>query len=121
MSKAKESFPWVRDVVLIAVSIVMDRTVTYRFPTLLPVLPYAWLLIALWLTREIITKTRLHNVFLRAYSRNKGKRRMVAYIIVFVLGGILLCFYWYVINRVLDQSPVALTKEQVATTASPAS
>jgi hypothetical protein len=103
---SKLRFPWLRDVLLLSVGIVLDRTVNYVFPSFVPVLPYAWLLILAWLTREIIARTPLRKPLVRAYSHYAGRKRLLAYLIIFAIAGALGCVYWYGINRALVKSEV---------------
>src|SRR5947209_7591835 len=103
MAGVKEQRPsiWavVRDIALLGFGVLIDRTVTYQFPLLAPALPYLWLVVAIWLTREVIDKTPLRRVIIRAYSRWEGKKRLALFGLLFLLGGSLLCFYWWGINR----------------------
>ncbi len=115
---AEKRFPWLRDVVLIVFGIVVDRTVTWKVPSLIPFLPYAWWLVLVFLTRELISKTRLRKFLRSAYARFEGWRRVVAYLLVFAISGALGCLYWYGINRVLRQRvPQSLTLEAITSRA----
>src|SRR5260370_41593716 len=95
----------VRDILLVLFGVLVDRTVTYLVPSLLPVLPYGWLLVLVWLTRELIDKTQLRMLMVRAYSWFGAKYRMFFYLILFVLGGLLLCGYGLAVTRVFRRAP----------------
>jgi hypothetical protein len=104
-SNTRTRFVVLRDIALILFGLLLDRTVSYKFPTFVPILPYAWLIVAVWLTREVLAKTPLRTVLIRAYSRYGVKHRVLSFLVIFTLGGLLLYAYWFGINRVLDGRP----------------
>jgi hypothetical protein len=108
------------------IAVVMDASVRYFWPDVVPILPYAWLAILSWLTFDLIRWKPVRGLTERAYFR-WGKNRM-SYLCVFIIGGSLLCFYWWGINRALStfhhletKAAGAVVGEQKATieTASP--
>jgi hypothetical protein len=88
-----------RDILLLGFGVLIDRTVTYEYPSLAPFLSYLWLLAAIWLTREVIDKTPLRSFLIASYSRYGGKQKVLMLIVLFIIGGGLLCGYWWGINR----------------------
>lgn len=110
-----------RDVGLILLGVLVDRTVNNFAPTFTPVLPYAWLLVLVWLTREAIVKTSLQGRIFRAYSRSRGKYRMLFYGALFLVGGTLLCLYWLGLSKVLVSRAAPAQSNQSQATSPPAS
>lgn len=100
-----------RDLGLILLSILVDRTVTLKIPSLVPMLPFAWVLVAVWFTREIIDKTALRNWLIGAYSRHRGKSLMLFYGAVFIVGGVLLCAYVWGLRQAFKEDAPAISAQ----------
>jgi len=91
-----------RDVLL---GIVLDVTVRTCVHSLVPLLPYAWFLILIWLTYDLINSKSVKKLAHSGYQRWGIKHRMITYLIVFAVGGCLLCFYWWGISKVFAATP----------------
>jgi hypothetical protein len=81
------------------IAVVIDASVRYFLPDFVPILPYAWLGILSWLTFDLLRWQPIRERCSRAYS--KFGSNPMSYLVVFLLGGGLLCFYWWSVNSVL--------------------
>ena len=72
------------------ICVIVERSVNWLAPTLLP---YACLVILAWLTYDLLNWKPVKKYAERAYSWRENKNPVVTYVTVFVLVGVLLCFY----------------------------
>ena len=70
-------------------------------PSFLPILPFAWTAILIWLTADLLKSKMLESRVARCRSRLLAWHPMMAYSVVFIIGGTILCLYWWGINRAL--------------------
>jgi hypothetical protein len=78
-------------------------------------LPYALLVIAVYLTSEVLSTQRVRALARRVYLACPVKYRMLTYLAIFVVGGCLLTFYWRVVSRaatLLEQRPSITEKRE---------
>lgn len=78
--------------------------------------PFVVLVILIYGTGELLARKPLRLLIKRVYFRYGITHRMLSYVIVFVFGGLLLCFYWWGINKVFDnrhKEPTVTTTKNV--------
>ena len=95
------------------IALIVERSVNWLVPS---ALPYAWTILLLWLTWDVLrlqpVRERIDRLRLRQINP------MLSFLIVFMLGGILACLYWWVGNKVVAAvQPAAPTTEARATPA----
>jgi hypothetical protein len=108
MAEAKVGkFRWLRETLKWFAILVGEEMVRAKLPDYLP---YALLIIAAYLTAEIVLSGRVRALAHRVYLACSTRYRMWTYLFVFALGGCLLCFYWWAIGKTVT----ALENRKVA-------
>jgi hypothetical protein len=74
----------------------VERSVNHFSPSFLP---HVWFVVLVLATLELLLLKPVQSIARGAYSRYEGKRRVLAFVVLFVLGGGLICVYWWGISR----------------------
>ncbi len=84
------------------IAVVVDATVRIFFPSLLPLLPFAWMAVLVWLTIDLLKSKFLRKRIRRLALQLSGWSPVSTFFTVFVLGGAVACLYWWGVTRALS-------------------
>jgi hypothetical protein len=84
-------------------------------------LPVYLLIVLVYVTWQFLEFQPVRTGLQSAYSSLRPRQKMSSYLMVFVIGGLLLCFYWWAINKTLVAigHPVSDHSTTAASTTSP--
>jgi hypothetical protein len=106
-----EGIPLLKVLFELFIALLVDVTVKAYLHTLIPLLPYGWMVVFAHSTWKLLTNSKAQKALGPTYTYWKRRNILASYLILFFLGGCVFVVAWYALGKTLGKPSTTLEGE----------